>query len=65
MSTDRDEALALLLGSCPSFAAGAGLAGYLSSFEEPGDTGVSRVGAGCPHVVPVQSLLSANPVRGD
>jgi hypothetical protein len=33
---DRDEAFAELLGSCPSFAAGGGLARYVSSFEEPG-----------------------------
>jgi hypothetical protein len=36
VAMDRDEAFALLLGSCPSFAAGGGLARYVSSFEEPG-----------------------------
>jgi hypothetical protein len=52
VTIDGDEAYALLLGSCPSFAASGGYARYISSFEEAdaADPYV-RVGALAHHVV--------------
>jgi hypothetical protein len=52
VTIDRDQALALLVESCPSFQAAGGYAHYVSAFEDPGEPDpFVRVGALAHHVV--------------